>query len=38
MDMSDEEIERWEATRNEERETQKTPFAKWAEKTGRLFE
>jgi len=37
MDMTDEEIERWEAIRKEERETQKALFAEWAEETGRLF-
>ena len=37
MDMTDAEIERWEAIRKEDREKQKALFAKWAKETGRLF-
>ena len=38
LEMTDEEIARWEATRREERESQKAMFDKWADKTGRLFD
>ena len=38
LEMTEEEIVKWEAQRKKEREDQKAMFGAWADKTGRLFD